>query len=127
VLRDSYGSDGRDFIVNNADGSQSILPKGANCVIVQIIPNHNVKTFPNPDLFNSSRWENPTQAQKDAAKLIFGLGPRNCVWQALTKVELDLVLPRLARDYDFVSRDRRRVHAFYHDEVCRDASQSETR
>ncbi|AEO68593.1 uncharacterized protein THITE_113354 [Thermothielavioides terrestris NRRL 8126] len=47
------------------------------------------EAFPNPLVFDPSRWENPTKEAK-AALMPFGIGPRNCLGLNLAKMELRL-------------------------------------
>jgi cytochrome P450 len=93
---------GRDFVVPNKDGSttESILPKGALIMTPQMLPNHDANLFPDFETFDPVRWEDPTLAQKETF-LMFAIGPRNCVGQAMANVELNLVLAKMAADYDF--------------------------
>ncbi|KAK9799880.1 putative Cytochrome P450 [Seiridium cardinale] len=48
------------------------------------------KIFPDPEKFNPSRWEHPTQEATDSL-MAFGTGPRGCIGVHLAKMELRLV------------------------------------
>jgi cytochrome P450 len=61
-----------------------------------LMRNHNI--FQNPDSFNPSRWERPTD-QMLRAYLPFAAGKRNCQGQALATMELNSVVARVVRAY----------------------------
>ncbi|EXV00321.1 cytochrome P450 [Metarhizium robertsii] len=49
--------------------------------------------FPDPFVFDPSRWENPTQAMKDAF-MPFGRGSRSCIGLHLAQIEIRLAAAR---------------------------------
>ena len=77
-----------------------MIPKGSAVLIPQILLNHNPDIFENPNIFDPSRWDNPSD---DALKSLmpFSLGRKNCVGQSLAKAELETVLASLFIDYKF--------------------------
>jgi cytochrome P450 len=78
--------------------TNQIIPKGAICsmILYVILRNHNI--FQNPDSFDPSRWEKPTE-QMQRAYLPFATGKRNCQGQALATFELSSVVARVVRAY----------------------------
>ncbi|PHH62836.1 hypothetical protein CDD81_6636 [Ophiocordyceps australis] len=58
----------------------------------------NGNVYPNPDLFDPSRWEAPTKLMKDTF-MPFGRGPRNCIGLHLAQIELRLATARFFLAY----------------------------
>ncbi|OAA67805.1 Cytochrome P450 [Akanthomyces lecanii RCEF 1005] len=54
--------------------------------------------FPNPELFNPERWENPTKAMKEAL-MPFGLGTRICPGSHLAMIEIRLAVALFWRKF----------------------------
>ncbi|KAI0466042.1 cytochrome P450 [Xylaria cf. heliscus] len=54
--------------------------------------------FPDPEKFDPSRWENPTQAMKDAF-MPFGAGSRICIGLHLARMELRLGVARFFKAF----------------------------
>jgi cytochrome P450 len=77
-----------------------VLPKGSLCgiPIYSLLRNHNV--FDKPNSFCPGRWENPSE-ESTKAFMPFLVGRRNCIGQALAKVELTGVVARLCSEYAF--------------------------
>ena len=77
-----------------------LIPKGSAVLIPQILLNHNPDIFDNPNVFDPSRWDNPSD---DALKAFmpFSLGRKNCIGQSLAKAEIETVLASLFMDYQF--------------------------
>lgn len=76
------------------------IPKGTAIYCNPNIAFHNEKYHKEPETFNPSRWINPS---KDAADsfIPFTLGRRNCVGQALARLELDYVVAMLCSRFHF--------------------------
>jgi cytochrome P450 len=77
-----------------------LIPKGSTVMNSQILLNRNPRYHEDPDVFQPSRWINPSEDAL-ASSMPFSLGRRNCVGQSLAKVELGYVLSRLCADYNF--------------------------
>ncbi|KXX81538.1 putative sterigmatocystin biosynthesis P450 monooxygenase STCB [Madurella mycetomatis] len=56
------------------------------------------ETFPQPEIFDPSRWETPTKAMKDAM-FAFGGGARICIGIHLARMELRLAVARFFRAF----------------------------
>ncbi|KAI0394130.1 cytochrome P450 [Xylariaceae sp. FL0594] len=58
----------------------------------------NLIAFPDPEKFDPSRWENPTQEMKDCF-MPFGNGSRICIGLNLAKIELRLAVARFFKAF----------------------------
>ena len=82
---------GRDFVTKEG----WIIPKGTSVVSHIMMTHRNKNVFgKNADEYVPSRWENPTQAQKDSF-MLFSAGKQNCVGQSLAQAELHCIVPRI--------------------------------
>ncbi|KAJ8106539.1 hypothetical protein OPT61_g9465 [Boeremia exigua] len=57
--------------------------------------------FPNPGIFDPSRWENATSTMRIMSRP-FSSGPRNCIGKHLAEINLALTIARLYQLYDIV-------------------------
>lgn len=76
-----------------------LLPKGSVIFLPLILLMRNPRVYQNPDAFQPTRWETPTQEMKDSF-LPFSLGKQNCAGQALAKIELHSVVARICSEFD---------------------------
>jgi cytochrome P450 len=53
----------------------------------------------NADEYVPSRWDHPTQAQKDSF-MLFSAGKQNCVGQSLAQAELHCIVPRILSEVE---------------------------
>ncbi|CAJ2500225.1 Uu.00g030780.m01.CDS01 [Anthostomella pinea] len=65
------------------------LPGGASFSTQNYSMHRNEEAFPDPEKFDPSRWETPTDKAKNAF-MPFGIGPRNCIGLNLARMELRL-------------------------------------
>ncbi|KAI0161033.1 cytochrome P450 [Hypoxylon sp. FL1284] len=65
------------------------IPGGAIVSTQSYTIHRDTKIFPNPEKFDPSRWENPSNEAKNAF-MPFGLGPRTCIGLNLARMELRL-------------------------------------
>ena len=87
---------GRDFVTKEG----WVVPKGTSVVSHIMMTHRNKKVFgPDVDEFVPSRWEHPTQAQKDSF-LLFSAGKQNCVGQSLAQAELHCIVPRILSEVE---------------------------
>mmetsp|Transcript_21246 Transcript_21246/g.29784 ORF Transcript_21246/g.29784 Transcript_21246/m.29784 type:complete len:480 (-) Transcript_21246:151-1590(-) len=96
----------KDIVVKNKmrKGSSVLIPKGSRCMLVNNLMFRSADCFEEPHTFKPQRWENPSKLALDAF-LPFGLGRRNCVGQALAKVEVKKVIVMLLSKYKFTVFD----------------------
>lgn len=57
--------------------------------------------FPNPDVFDPSRWQNATSMMRLMSRP-FSSGPRNCIGKHLAEINLALTISRLYQLYDII-------------------------
>ena len=87
---------GRDFTTKEG----WVIPKGTSVVSHIMMTHRNRKVFgPDADEYHPSRWENPTQAQKDSF-LLFSAGKQNCVGQSLAQAELHCIVPMILSEVE---------------------------
>ena len=87
---------GRDFVTKEG----WIIPKGTSVVSHIMMTHRNKKVFgENADEYVPSRWEKPTQAQKDSF-LSFSAGKQNCVGQSLAKAELYCIIANILSEVE---------------------------
>ena len=79
--------------------SSGLLPKGSICALHFLLLFRNPEIYDNPDSYLPSRWENPTQAMKDAF-VPFSLGKQGCIGQSLAKAETYAVVARICSEFD---------------------------
>ena len=95
----------KDIIYKREGHSNHLmLPKGTQIVCSNFLLCRNETYFKDPDKFQPSRWEDPSDDAL-AAFTPFSLGRRNCLGQSLAMAELHYVLARLCSDYVFVVED----------------------
>jgi len=88
------------------------VPKGTVVVSHIMMTHRNKNVYGNDaDSFIPSRWENPTQAQKDSF-LIFSAGKQNCVGQALANAELHCIIPKILSEVELEVADEGRITWF---------------
>jgi cytochrome P450 len=76
------------------------IPEGTTVFLPQYLPNHDHRLYGEPNAFRPDRWETATKEMMDAI-MPFSVGPRSCPGLALAKVEMNHILPKLIRDFDF--------------------------
>jgi cytochrome P450 len=79
--------------------------------------------FVDPNSYRPERWLGEIPFEKDQRGVVqsFGLGPRNCIGQAMGYLEMRLILARLIyrfdlellNDEDSFSPERQKVHFFW--------------
>ncbi|KAI1186676.1 cytochrome P450 [Nemania serpens] len=74
------------------------IPAGYTVTTQNYTLHRDPHAFPDPEKFDPSRWENPTQAMKDAF-MPFGGGSRVCIGLHLAKTELRLGLARFFKAF----------------------------
>jgi cytochrome P450 len=74
------------------------LPGGTTVSSQAFTLHRNPEIFSYPEMFNPSRWEEPTQAMKDSI-LTFGGGSRICIGIHLAQLELRLATARFFRTF----------------------------
>jgi len=94
-----------------SDDSHAIIPAGAAILMPQMILNRNEHVFLDPDKFDPDRWANATK-EMNQSLLTFSLGSRNCVGQSLASAEIQSILPRLIRAFDFEVEQTGRPQCF---------------
>lgn len=95
----------KDILIRHSnDTSNLCIPKGSHLVLSNLMAFRSPKYFENPDEFQPSRWQNPTQASK-VAYIPFSLGPRSCVGQSLANAEMKTVLSHLVANFKFKVKD----------------------
>jgi cytochrome P450 len=79
-----------------------LVPKGAICLLPQVIPNYDPQVYPNPKQFRPERWEphNITKEMTAAYLSPFTVGSRTCPGQALATAEINSALPRMIMNYE---------------------------
>lgn len=99
---------GQDFV--SKDGYY--VAKGSVIFLAQVAQGRDPSLFPNPHQFQPSRWldENATEPAKQAC-FPFSLGNRNCVGQPLANAELNSVLPKLIRQFEFAIEEKGIIEA----------------
>ena len=81
--------------------TRMIIPKGAMIATPQIIIHRNPRVFgPTANDYQPQRWATATPDMVHSL-LTFSIGSRTCVAQALATAEIQSVLPRLLRHYQF--------------------------
>lgn len=81
---------GQDFTSPEGD----ILPKGSFVYINNLSIMRNPHVFHNPDKYDPSRWNEPSESMK-RSYLPFSLGKRNCVGQNLAQIELHSMVAKI--------------------------------
>ncbi|KAL7550633.1 hypothetical protein ACHAWF_013854 [Thalassiosira exigua] len=81
------------------------IPKGTRAFLPQHLPNHDKHIYSNPELFLTSRWDNPLKDMLDA-HMMFAAGPRSCPGLSLAQAELNVIIPKLVSRYDFELVDK---------------------
>ncbi|KAI3319437.1 cytochrome P450 [Xylariaceae sp. AK1471] len=74
------------------------IPAGYTVATQSYTLHRNPNAFPDPEKFDPSRWENPTQAMKDSF-MPFGAGSRICIGLHLAKIELRLGTARFFKAF----------------------------
>ena len=89
-----------------------LIPKGSIIFIAQVALGRDASLFPDADQFQPSRWleGNVTEEAKQAL-FPFSLGRRNCVGQPLASAQLNSVLPRLIRQFEFSVEEEGKIVA----------------
>ncbi|KAI2641268.1 cytochrome P450 [Xylaria nigripes] len=74
------------------------IPAGYTVATQNYSLHRNANAYPDPEKFDPSRWEHPTQAMKDSF-LAFGAGSRICIGLNLARIELRLSVARFFKAF----------------------------
>ncbi|XP_028142015.1 cytochrome P450 4d8 [Diabrotica virgifera virgifera] len=77
----------------------NIIPKGTALIIVIYWANRNPKYFPDPDIYNPSRFENTTDTHP-YTYIPFSAGPRNCIGQKYAWNLMKTIISKVLRNYE---------------------------
>ena len=93
---------GRDFVIksHNANEKDIMIPKGSAVFMPILCLFRHPDIFADCDSFVPSRWEQPTEAMKQAY-MPFAVGKRNCIGQSLAISEMQYISSRLCSKYHF--------------------------
>jgi len=82
--------------------SGNTLTKGADVFISPIVMHRDERHFPNPDIFEPTRFENKqNKSWPSGAYLPFGLGPRGCIGEQFARLQANVTLSYLLKKFDF--------------------------
>lgn len=73
------------------------LPKNVTVAVSPYMMHRNPALWPNPEGFDPERFMTPDPNRHKLAYLPFGAGPRFCIGNAFAMMELQIILPMLAR------------------------------
>lgn len=79
----------------------NFVPEGIKVETSTYATARDPKVFPEPFVFNPSRWENATEDMRHMSRP-FSYGPRNCVGRHLAEMGLFLTVSRLYQLYDII-------------------------
>ena len=81
------------------DGVQ--IPKGAHVLVSQYVTHRNPRYFPNPEVWNPTRWKNPDfeKSLPRGAYFPFGGGSRKCLGEYFALAEARLILLMVAKNF----------------------------
>nr|ARW29619.1 P450 [Corythucha ciliata] len=83
---------------------ETIIPQGANLVMIPFLIHRNPQAFPDPEVFNPERFTSDKSAERHPFSYIpFSAGPKNCIGQKYAMMELKIVLSTLLRSMKIVS------------------------
>ncbi|KAK9870757.1 hypothetical protein WA026_009718 [Henosepilachna vigintioctopunctata] len=77
-----------------------VIPNGIAIILFIYGLHRDPQLFPNPDVFNPLRFENPDDV-KPFSFIPFSTGPRNCIGQKFAMYEMTVILSRLLRNFEF--------------------------
>ena len=100
----------KEYAINlhDSESGDVTIPKDSTIFFSFFLLMRNPRYFDNPEKFIPSRWENPSP-EALSAFLPFSSGRRNCVGQALAKIELCTILSHIISKYHFkVAKDGKR-------------------
>ncbi|KAM6216828.1 cytochrome P450 4F2-like [Rhynchocyon petersi] len=70
-----------------------VIPKGITCIINIFETHHNPSLWPNPEVYDPSRFNFENSMKRPALAFIpFSAGPRNCIGQKFAMAEMKVVL-----------------------------------
>mmetsp|Transcript_11065 Transcript_11065/g.23636 ORF Transcript_11065/g.23636 Transcript_11065/m.23636 type:complete len:483 (-) Transcript_11065:361-1809(-) len=98
---------GRDITTSRNE----VLPKGSLALMPYILMFHDPGIFEKPDVFNPSRWENPTRSMLDAF-IPFSLGKQNCIGQSLAKAETVAIISKICSEFELSVEEEGTVDFF---------------
>jgi len=81
------------------DGVQ--IPKGAHVLVSQYVTHRNPRYFPNPEVWDPTRWKNPDfeKSLPRGAYFPFGGGSRKCLGEYFALAEARLILLMVAKNF----------------------------
>ena len=83
--------------------SGNSLTEGADVFISPLVMHRNEQYFPNPDMFEPTRFENKqNESWPKGAYLPFGLGPRSCIGEQYARLQANVTLSYLFKNFSFV-------------------------
>ncbi|KAI1809246.1 cytochrome P450 [Poronia punctata] len=88
----------REVPLGGAQVCGHYIPAGYTVATQAYTMHRNQAVFPEPEKFDPSRWENPTQAMKDSF-MPFGAGSRICIGLHLAKMELRIGAARFFKAF----------------------------
>jgi len=103
-LRTSYGVPGRLPRIAPPGGvtiDGVSVPGGTVVSSNSTVIHNNEDVFPNPDVFDPSRWLGPQAKSLERHLVAFGRGPRQCIGMNLAESEFKILMANLLRRYRF--------------------------
>lgn len=88
----------RDALEADVVGGHPI-PPGATVAVSPYILHRRADLWPDPEGFDPERFLHPDPARPKLAYMPFGAGPRTCIGNAFAMMEMQLVLPMIARRF----------------------------
>ena len=82
------------------------IPAGAHVLISQYVSHRNPILFPEPEIFDPTRWLRPNfeNSLPNGAYFAFGSGSRKCLGEYFALAEARLILLMVARSFDLVGK-----------------------
>lgn len=99
--------------VEDCEVGGALVPKGTTIVICAYAIHRDPKTFPDPEAFDPSRWDEGYQKRMPRfAYLPFGGGPRICIGMRFAMIETVLVLVTLLQRFRYEVHAKERIPPF---------------
>jgi len=90
----------RDVTFKTANGTEYVIPKGRIVSASPYITNHDETVFPNPDVFDPERFNDPEVKQKLISNhryIQFGYGPHKCAGERFGNMVIKMLLALVLR------------------------------